>query len=392
MGYYDAKKGYYVGDAGKSDYDRTIEAIQYYEKQGMADKAKSAVEYAKNKGYTEPNYAPSGSAYVNSGKTDTTNNTRNDNSNNYSSSRVSVPAQNNTQYYVPYEQELRDLIQSYPKYNPLSEAEMQSQAHNYANLQIDPQITSIGQSLQNAINAANAQTNEINAAYSTVGQTADRLLADAYQQGTANAVARGGGRSGAVEQSVAKLSQPIMEQVTQAEADKAAKLSNVATAKTAAQTAHDQAVQALEAQRGQLAAQQLAAIKELDYAKQLGRSDAILAATQRLSDVTNARNQFDNALLQQYTEIMGLIPGGVVETPNITGVSTTNNLTGSNLNSLIGLRSYVENNGGSVGWNPATGEVTVNNKKYSPAQLIQMGATMNGDSWYIPESALRGMM
>lgn len=383
MGYYDPNKGYYVGDSGQSDYDRTISAIQYYEKNNMADKVKSAVDYAKSKGYTEPGYTSSSSSR-------STQNSR-DRKKDNTTRRTNTVAQNNQQYYVPYEEELRDLIKSYPKYTPLSESEMQSQASNYANLQVNPQITALGQALQNAITAANNQTNEINAAYSTVGTTADRLLADAQKQGTVSAVARGGGRSGAVEQSVAKLSQPIMEQVTQAEADKAAKLTNVASSKTAAQTAYDQGIQALEEQRGNLIAQQLAAIKELDYAKQTGSADAILAATERLSSATNARNEFDNTLLQKYTDTMGQVPGEVVEAPTITGATDTS-LNSSTSGSGIGLRSYVESKGGSVGWDPVTKEVTVNNKKYSPAQLMQMGATLTNDSWYIPESVLRGMM
>jgi hypothetical protein len=399
MGYYDAAKGVYVGDSGQSDYDRTIEAIKYYEKNGMTTQRDNAVKYASNQGYTQPGYKPSTT-------TTTTPKTSSNTSSSSSSStrerttdttpRTSNINTGSNQYYIPYEQELRDLIGSYPKYTPLSESQMMSQAQNYADLQVDPQLDALSKALRNAISAAENQTNEVTAAYSGVGAQADRLLGEAQRQGEISAIARGGGRSGAVETSVANMKQPIMEQVTQAEAEKAAKLANIANSKTNAQTAYDEGTVALEAQRGRLVAQQLAAIKELDYAKQTGRADAILAATERLAAATNARNQFDNSLLQSYIDMMGEVPGEIVERPVITNPNS--NSGGSNYsNEPVGLRAYIESKGGSVGFSSPDGSamngtVTINGKSYSAAQLIQKGATLVNGSWYIPESVLRGMM
>lgn len=395
MGYYDAAKGVYVGDSGQSDYDRTIEAIKYYEKNGMTSQRQSAVNYASGKGYTQPGYTASKTTVTKPRATTTTETRKDVKKETVTPRNTSSTGQGSSQYYVPYEKELQDLIRDYPKYTPLSQSEIESQANNYANLQIDPQLTALSQSLRNAIAAANSQKGEINAAYSGVGTTADRLLGDAQKQGEISAVARGGGRSGAVEYTVGQLKQPIMEQVTQAEADKAAKLSSVAEYMTNAQTTYDEKSESLEAQRGRLVAQQLAAIKELDYAKQIGSADAILAATERLSAVTNARNQFDNTLLQSYSDMMGEVPGEVTERPVITGSnnSSVNNDSGSQ----VGLRGYIESKGGTVDFtspdgSAMNGTVTINGKSYSASQLMQKGATLKNGSWYIPESVLRGMM
>jgi hypothetical protein len=401
MGYYDAARGVYVGDSGQSDYDRTIEAIKYYEKNGMTTQRDNAVKYASNQGYTQPGYKPSTTTTTTPKTSSKTSSGSNSSTRERTTTTTPRTSSNNNntgsnQYYIPYEQELRDLIASYPEYTPLTESQMMSQAQNYADLQVDPQLDALSKALRNAITAAENQTNEVTAAYSGIGATADRLLTEAQRQGEISAIARGGGRSGAVETSVANMKQPIMEQVTQAEAEKAAKLANISNSKTNAQTAYDEGTVALEAQRGRLVAQQLAAIKELDYAKQTGRADAILAATERLAAATNARNQFDNSLLQSYTDMMGEVPGEIVERPVITNPNS--NSGGSNYsNEPVGLRAYVESKGGSVGFSSPDGSamngtVTINGKSYSATQLIQKGATLVNGSWYIPESVLRGMM
>lgn len=384
MGYYDAQKGYYVGDSGQSDYDRTVAAIQYYQKNNMADKAKSALEYAQGRGYTNPySTASKSTAKSNTPSVPKTN----------SQAGPFANANASGKYYVPYESAITDLISQYPAYTPKTDSEMQSEAQNYADIQVNPQKTSLQTALTNAINSLNSQESEVNAAYSNVGTTADRLLRQAQEQGTVSAIARGGGRSGAVEHEVGKLKEPIMENVTQAEAEKAAKLSGIANSRTAAQTNYDNAVTDLEAQRGALVAQQLAAIKDLDYAKQTGRADAILNATQKLAEITQKANEFNNTLLYNYSSLMGQMP----DTGSSTALNALNNTTVSgNLNSSpgneVGLRAYAESRGASVGWDPTTQEVTVNGKKYSPYQLRQMGATIKNNSWYIPESAVRAMM
>ncbi len=311
-------------------------------------------------------------------------------SNNVQSSMTETPSQ----YYIPYEQPIRDQIASYPAYTPKTDTEMLSEAENYANLQINPQVTALQTALQNAIASAGNQKTSIEANYSTVSQTADRLLDKARSAGTESAIARGGGRSGAVEYEVGKLSQPIMEQVTQAENEKAAALTNIDNALGTIQSNYDTSLQSLEAQRGTLVAQQLAAIKDLEYAKQTGSADKILAATQNLAALTNARNEFDNELNLRYTEAIGEVPSATSTNPTITMPESSNNSNSTPTLASgggVGLRQYVESQGGSVGWDAASGEVTINGRVYTPAYLAQLGAYLVDGKWYIPESAMNSM-
>jgi hypothetical protein len=274
-------------------------------------------------------------------------------------------------YYVPYEQAQRDLIATAPTYTTKTPAELEAEANNNANLQINPQATSLQNALRNAILSLDNQANDVNASYATVGQTADRLLGNAQTAGTESAIARGGGRSGAVEYEVGKLKAPIMETVTQAEATKAANLANIAKSKTAAQTAYDEGSTALETQRGSLVAQQLAAIKELDYAKQTGNWERINAATVALANLATQQNQVDNANLRTDIATTGVVPTA--------------------LNTPVGLRQYAESKGATIEYDATTGTVSLNGKKYTPTQLQANGATLVDGRWQIPESVLTGM-
>lgn len=400
MGYYDTQKGYYVGDSGQSDSDRTTEAIQYYEKNGMSDQAKSAVNYAKSKGYTEANNSPAKTISSNSAKSSSSgdsNIAKQTKLKNAISSRnvQSGMAETPSSYYVPYEQALRDSISAYPSYTAKTEQELLSEANTTANLQVDPQKTALQQSLTNAIAAAAKNKEKINANYATVGETANSLLADAEKSALISANARGGGRSGAVEYMTGELKAPIMTQVAQAEAQKAADLTGVDTGLDTIQTTYDQSVTALEAQRGSLVAQKLAALKELEYAKQVGNWEAINAATASLAALTTQQNQFDNSLLQNQIETMGVTPSYNTDdlTNSANSSSTTSNTSGTSaLTSPVGLRAYAEGKGAKVGYNAASGEVSVNGNKYTPTQLISAGAQLVDGRWLIPESVIAQML
>ena len=68
---------------------------------------------------------------------------------------------------------------------------------------------------------AESQRGMIEAAYSGIPAQIDRMLAQAREYGTEDAIARGVGReAGVVDYNVRELSQPVIEQATQYEAEK----------------------------------------------------------------------------------------------------------------------------------------------------------------------------
>lgn len=278
---------------------------------------------------------------------------------------------NQDRYYVPYQQSYDDAI-SKLSYTRLTDREIEDRARNMADLQINPQVTSLQASLQKAIADAANQKRSIEANYSTIGPTAERLLANAQKAGTESAIARGGGRSGAVEYEVGRLREPINESVMQAENRRAAELTNIDNALGTVNTNYSDQMQALEAQRGQLVAAQIAALKAGDMELALDLANKRATHEYNRSALYDSANQnFADRELRTH-EIYGGAPG-------ITGTVT--------------LTDYVTQRGLSApSWDASTGNITLNGKTYTPDQLKNAGGYLQNGRWQLPESVVASMM
>ncbi len=331
----------YQSKTATTDYDRTKEAIASYQKSGDAAKLASAIQWSNMQGYNLGAPATSG---------------------------TTVKQTTNASYF-PGQDTLASMLSNMPKYNPLSESQMADQAQNYANIQVNPQMTALQKSLQGAITALNNQVNSVNANYAGLETSAEEAKKSAAKRALESAVARGGGRAGAVEWETAEATKPIDSALMQSKAQQTADLNNIANNQTLAQNTFDTSVEGLEAQRGALVAQQLAAIKERDYALQTGDWERATSLQTTISQLATQANNAQNQLNYNYSSLVGQLPSA---TPAI--------------NAETGLRDYAASKGSTVSWDPGTGNVKVGSKTYTPSQLQQMGARLVNNSWVLPQS------
>ena len=250
-------------------------------------------------------------------------------------------------YSVPYEQLLRDLQATMPQYTPRPESELLGQAQQYAGLQIDPQL----QSLQRALGQAR--------------QEAGTYTQEAEGRALESAIARGGGRSGAVEWLTEKQTKPITTALARAETEGLEK------------------TQQLEARRGELEANQLAALRQLEHANASGNWQLAQQATAQLAQLAQQAQQF------QQTYALNVLPyvqepAGAAEDRWLREAETFGQAGGPS--GAVGLREYATGKGASIGYDASTGQVTINGQRHTTQQLQTAGGYKQGDHWYLPQS------
>jgi hypothetical protein len=276
------------------------------------------------------------------------------------------------QYYVPGQQALEDAIAGL-NFTPRSTADIRKEATTRADLRINPQLTALKAALDRAISDADSRKRSIEANYANVPATSQRLLEEAHKAGTESAIARGGGRSGAVEYSVEQMKKPIHESVMLAESKKAADLSAIDQALSAIQEQYSTAVQALEAQRGDLIAAEMAALEAGDRELANAIANQRIGALYNLSSLLANADQFNKRSVLDEAQISGKFPG----IPEGT----------------VTLRDYLIKNGfGEPGWDPSTGNVTINGKTYTAKQLEDSGGYIQNGRWQLPESVIKAML
>lgn len=276
-----------------------------------------------------------------------------------------------------------------PEITRLSREEMMTQAQNLANLQIDPLISALTRGKDDYLLGYDQSVRNIEAAYAGVPAETDRLLTQAREAGTESAIARGGGRSGAVEYGVAKLQEPVMLKATQLAGEKAAKLANLEEGKDLFEKQFGGQVAELEGRRGQVTTAIFDQLSREDQQIALGLAG--ISQSNRTADTqallgllpyfANTRYQ-DDQLTQSWTGIMG-------QTPDYPAGQTVSM---GSLDSIVGLRDYAEGAGVGVGWDSATGNVTIGSQSFTPTQLRSMGGRLINDRWQIPQSAIDGLL
>lgn len=293
-------------------------------------------------------------------------------------------------YSFPYESQLKSLVNSMSGYTTPSQSTLSSQAQRYANLQIDPQVTALQNALEQAKNSYTAQKASTEANYAGYQDAINRQLDTVASKALESAIARGGGRSGAVEWLTAEQQKPILETSAQTAAQKEAALNAIAQALSTYENQYSTNLSNLETQRGQLSAQQLGNLNQQAYSNSAASIQQQLAALQGLAGMATQANQFNqNMALQQlpyyslteqqrqalpleWTQAIGQVPG--------------------NSNTSIGLRDYATSKGASIDYDANTGEVLVNGKRYSSGTLQNLGGQLINDRWYLPESAVNALM
>lgn len=300
------------------------------------------------------------------------------------------------QYSFPYEQALRDLISLAPSYEAPSEKELERQAREWAELQINPQLAELTRALEQAQQALGTRQQQVEASYAGMEEAVNRVMAEQAQRALESAIARGGGQSGAVEWLTSKLQQPIAEQFTSAQAQKAAELADIASRLSMFKEQAGTQKTQLQERLGQLEANRLAELRNLAQAQATGNWQQVMQSTQNLAQMATQAQQYAQqmaaSMLPYYTmteqqrqyqpinwaEMMGEIP----EAPS----------TGTGGGGAVPLRAFVGEQGGSIDYDPATGSVIINGRRYSSDVMESLGGSLQNGAWYLPESAVRSLM
>lgn len=300
------------------------------------------------------------------------------------------------EYSFPYEQALRDLIAQAPSYEMPSEAELARQAREWAELQINPQLEELTRALEQAQQALSTRQQQVEASYAGMEEAVNRMMAEAAQRALESAIARGGGQSGAVEWLTRQLQTPITEQFTAAQAQKAAELADIASRLAMLQEQAGTQRTQLQERLGQLEANRLAELRNLAYAQATGNWQQVMQSVSNLAQMATQAQQYSQqlaaSLLPYYTlteqqrqyqpmswaELMGEVP----EAPTVP----------SSGGGVVPLRSFVSQQGGSIDYDPATGQVIINGRRYGRDVLESLGGSLQNGSWYLPQSAVMALL
>jgi hypothetical protein len=300
------------------------------------------------------------------------------------------------QYLFPYEQAMRDVLASAPRYTPPSESELAQQARQWAELQINPQIQALQRAVEQARQAYEAQRQATESAYAGFEEQTSRMLQEAAQRALESAIARGGGRSGQVEWFTAQLQQPIAERAAQVQAERAARLADVANRLSLVEQQAREQEQQLQERLGQLEASRLAELRELAHATAVGDWQRVMQATQNLAALATQAQQFAQnyaasllpyfALTEaqrqaqplDWAQVMGEVPAAPQPQATFSGA--------------VPLRSYATARGAGIDYDPATGTVIINGRRYSASALQGMGGYLQNGSWYLPASVVDALI
>jgi len=208
-----------------------------------------------------------------------------------------------------------------PDYTPRTRDQILAEAKQYADLLINPQVSSLQNSVEQARQAAANQMGTLNAAYTAVPERTNRLLEANRQKALEQSISRGGGHSGAVEWLTKELQAPVLEGLNTLEAERMANTKGVAENLALAETQTIKGLQELETMRGGYAEQQAKAIEELEFARQSGNWEKALEAAQTISAInTQYQGQVNEMVMSMMPYLQNTVAQedaakqGIVET------------------------------------------------------------------------------
>lgn len=310
--------------------------------------------------------------------------------------QIPLNSPTSAQFNFPYEQLMRDIQSQYPKIGSYSDAELAQQAKQWASLQIDPQTQALLRAVEQARQSSETQRQQTEAAYAGFEDYNKRMMGEAAANALESAISRGGGRAGAVEWLTSKLQQPITEKAAGVQAEKAAKLSDIASQLALTEKQSTQQQGELQTRLGQLEVDRLAELRNLQHSQAVGDWQTMMTSAQNLANLATQAQQFQQqyaaSLLPYYTQteaqrqqapldwaqVMGEAPNATQATPTNAGA--------------VPLRSYATQQGASIGYDPATKTITINGRKYGSQDLQGMGGQLINGTWYVPQSSVNALL
>jgi len=299
------------------------------------------------------------------------------------------------QYSYPYEQLMRDVLASQPRYTPRSREDLLSEAQRKASLQIDPQLQALQKAYEQTLQGLTTRGEQAKAAHAGYEKDVEYALGEAARIAQEQAIARGGGRAGVLDWAREQRQKPIVGAAEKQAAELAAYLQDVASQQSLATQQYGETQQQLAERRGLIEAQTVEELKRYDDAMVRGDWQSANQASQNLATLATQAQQFSQqmaaSLLPYFTmtererqylpidiaQVAGEWPEGY-GTPAATPAPVSQ---------PIGLRDYVTGQGGSISYDPGTRTVTVNGRRYTPDDLEGMGGVLKDGRWYLPQSA-----
>jgi hypothetical protein len=182
-------------------------------------------------------------------------------------------------------------------------AQQSALANQYAQLQVDPQLTALQNQSASAQTQEQGQISQIQAANSQLPEEAQTMLTNAGQQAQADAAARGAGTSGVYDYDEQQLQTPIMEQVNAAEAQSTASQQAAVNQLATTESNIDNQQTSVAAQQGQLASQYAESLNEYYTSAQNSDLQGMLGALTTIN------------ALQTELQLNGSVVGGTGAAP-----------------------------------------------------------------------------
>lgn len=305
---------------------------------------------------------------------------------------------------APYEELIRQYIGGQPSYTPRTDEELLALARQMAGLAVGPQRLAIQQQIEELQRQADMSRQRIEASYAGAEDALARALAIARQQATESAIARGGGRSGLVDYTTTKLQEPLMINYQQQQAQRAAALADIESALGLGQSQAAERLRQLAEQEGALTTQQLAALKDTDYARaqqawQLGLQGALnlagLAGQQNQYNMATAMNLLPylylteaqrQSLPMDWASLVGQVPA---YTPTPTQMPAADQAAGQQ---LVPVRAYAASKGKNVDWDEDRREVIIENVRIPIGDVQKLGGKVEDGTSYMPKSLLDSLL
>lgn len=306
------------------------------------------------------------------------------------------------QYSLPYEQALRDLMASFPQYRQPTEAELRQQAEQYAELYFTPQQQALQRALEQIATSAQQQQRTIEAAYQGVPEQLAKAAEEARKAALESAIARGAGRSGVVDWQSAKIGEQQQQQLSQAEAAKAAAIANLMQQRGLSEQQINEQLQQLSERRGDLISQYINQLQNQGYARSAEDWQRQFQAAAQIANMALGANQFNqqfaasllpyfamteyqrNLLPTEWTGTVGTVP----QAPGA-GVQQYQPASMSASPEQVAIRQYVQQLGGNVWYDPATGEVVINGRRFRPQDV---GGYIRGGTAYAPQTYINQLL
>lgn len=295
---------------------------------------------------------------------------------------------------------LAALLERQPMYTPLTDEELRKRAEEMAALIVNPQELAARQALERSDLETQNRLRQLEAAYSGMDEDLKEALNEVQRRAVESAIARGGARGGLTEWLTREMGEPVMREYARALAQKAAQLTAVQQEAELQKRQLEAQLAQLAATRGQLTSQQLAALRDTEYARKVQEFQNKLAAEQALAGLRQNAQQASmqtvlnllpyvmmtqaqrQSLPLEWSQTMGQTPSTAPSSVVPSIAEDTN---------LVPVRAYAAAKGmpNAVDWDERNRQVIINGVRINLDQIKQLGGDVSPQGIsYLPKRTM----